>query len=254
MTTWGSPPPTAAAPIKPSGLWYIVGGALVALGGLVVPAALVGYAFFGLITALEDFDRVPADTGGTVTLESGPHTLYAAGSGVDGSTVITTDAVTVTGPDGDTEVLSRAAGDDSPLALGTDVYLPQLSFVASEAGAYELRPVEGADIPQEVDDLVVGDSLEQMVEDRIPWFLAAGLIALVGGGAGLVIVILTGVRRGRAKRQRGAGPGPPADGPPQGWPGQPQPGGPPSWGPPPPVSPPQSEPQPEPRPEPPSAP
>jgi hypothetical protein len=243
MTAWGSPAPPAAAPIKPSGLWYIVGGTLLVVVGLIAPAVLGAYAFFGVITALEDFDRVPADTGGTITLESGPQTLYAAGSGVDRSTVLTTDSVRVTGPDGDTEVLSRAAGDENPLALGTDVYLPQLSFVASEPGAYEIRPVEGAGTPPEVEDLVVGDSLEQMVEDRVLWFLAAGLIALVGGGAGLVILILTGVRRGRAKRQRGAGPGPAAGGPPQGWEGQPQWGGQPSWGPPPPVSPQPAPPQ-----------
>lgn len=214
---FGVPPPsTGTAPVKPSGWWHVLGGVLMAvgvIGGIVILVVGVLRSF----SKVEDFDRVAVPGEGVVTLESGSYTVYhefpGAYDGVSGPRV----EVALTAPDGSDVDLGRYAADvtyEWDRYEGAALY----SFRADTDGDYQVS-VDGAG-----DAIAIGEGIGSELAGGLLGGLGFGFVAFVSG---LVIVIVTAVKRGRRKREQfygsyGSAPGPTWGAPPPG--GYPPPG------------------------------
>jgi hypothetical protein len=199
----------AATKLKPGIGGYLAGGAILG-AAIVVAVVLVILAVFDLFSSLDDLDRLPLDEATEVEVDIGTYDVYLVGGGVDASTSFGADDLLITDPDGDPRPV--VVRDDPPLATPEDVYAPRLTFDAPTDGTYTFAPGPDADRSTEIDALAIGPEAESLYEDLLPWFIAAGSVALIGGTIGTVLLIVTGVRRGKAKRAvRGwpAGPGGP---------------------------------------------
>jgi hypothetical protein len=207
MTSMLPAAPGAAAPkLKPGIGGYLIGGALVGVA-IIASGVLAFWGAFELIGAFDDFDRVAVDEPTTLTLDIGTYDVYLVGSGVDEGTDFTASDLRITDPNGETRpVLVRS---DPPVTTTEETYAPRLSFDAPTDGEYTFEPSPDADRSAEIDELAVGPDTEDLAEDLVPWFIGAGVVFLVGSVAGGVLMIVTGVRRGKAKRAaRAWSPGP----------------------------------------------
>jgi hypothetical protein len=204
--------PGAAAPkLKPGIGGYLIGGALIGVA-IIAAGVLAFLGAFELINAFDDFDRVALDEPTELELDIGTYDVYLVGGGVDEDTELTASDLLITGPDGEQRpVLVR---NDPPITTTQDTYVSRLSFDAPTDGTYTFEPSAEAERSSELDELAVGPDTEDLGQEVVPWFIAAGAAFVVGGAAGTVLLIVTGVRRGRAKRAaRTWGPGPGPQGP-----------------------------------------
>lgn len=196
--------------LKPGIGGYLAGGAI--MGAALVGATVVAFmAFWGFLQAFDDFDRVSLDETTELVLDIGTYDVYLLGDGVGRGSVFGAEDLRITDPNGNQRAVVVRSED--PLALGSETYTPRLTFDAPVPGTYTFEPLAGADGAPEIDGLAVGPEIEDLFEDMLPWFLAAGALGLVGIGVGSILLIVTGVRRGKAKRAaRGwpPGAGPPA--------------------------------------------
>jgi hypothetical protein len=184
--------------IKPSAAWYVI-GVLLLLVSVIAPTVLtiVGVAeAFGKVT---DLQRVPVD-GGEVTLEAGDFTIYGEGPNADQFTSLSGADLEVIQPNGDPEDLSFS-GVDTTYDWDGNQGQALATFTADEAGAYQVGLVDGAD-PDNINELAVGPSISEFFADSLIYFILAGVIGLVAFVIGLILLIRTGVKRGKAKRQR----------------------------------------------------
>lgn len=223
------PGPVVDEPLRPRALWYWIGGGLIAAAGV---GAIVWFVvgFMAINDTVDGFERVPFPEGGTVTIEEpGDYVIYAEGF----RTTLSVTAATLTGPDGDeinTDFYSGSLTYDFGGRSGT----AQHTFTAAEAGDYEIESAGG--VSSDIVSYAVGESIGgDLVAALVGGFAIGGLGVLLGA----IILIVTGVRRSRAKRARRPmtppppsswGQAPPTWGP---QPQQPQPG----WGQPPPPDP-----------------
>ena len=211
-----SSPPTGERPkIKPGKGWYWVGGLLIA-GGLLGGAALGAAGVVNMVNSIEDFGRFKVEGGAgaaTVTFEKpGEYSIYyESESKVCGELGSTGDepceTVVVRGEDDPPAQLdiSITSGERS-LPIGPAERSLDYSFsgfsgteVATvdvdEAGAYSMvvetrREGEFA--------IALG---KDVVSTILPWLLGAVALAAVGLILGLIILIVTGVKRSRRKRE-----------------------------------------------------
>lgn len=211
-------PPDASVidePIRPRAVWYWV-GVLLILAGVGGAVAWFVLGFVSLDDTVDDFGRVAYPRGGSVSLdEPGEYVIYAEASGV---APVRPSGITVTGPDGDpvtTDVYSGSItydfGGRSGIAVST--------FSADQSGEYVVEA--SSTLPTAADALAVGPSI---AGDLLAAILGGFAIGAIGVLVGVVVLIVTGVRRSRARRDRR----PPT--PPASW-GQ----APPTWGSPPPI-------------------
>ncbi|CAN5891154.1 hypothetical protein BH23ACT2_BH23ACT2_02380 [soil metagenome] len=237
----------AIAP-KRSGKGFWVGGVLLVVAVVVV----VGGIAFG-VKQIDDvvggLARVPVSTGGTVELDRGTHRVFLEGPGADEG--FGGVPFTVVGPDG------------TDLRLQTDPVSETYSYEGRDGrklGRIEVTSPGTHEVVTGGSGLLGASGENLAFGRRGP--VGAGLVPILGGVfgggalgvAGVVVLIVTGVRRGRQRRMEVAGYaaatwGPPgfapaahpypAGGiagswaPPPGPPG----GSPPGWSPPPPAGP-----------------
>jgi hypothetical protein len=192
--------PVEQEKIKPSAFWYLIGSLLLA-AGVVAPTILTVIGIVNAYDRLIDVDRVPIDTGGEITLEEGDYTVYVEGPGVNQFTAFSSGDVEIVGPSGEPEDLSFVSGEFTYNVNGRDG-VAKLTFEAEEAGTYEINPIESASRSSNITSIVIGPGFGELLGKSLPYFLAAGLIGLVGVVLGLIILIVTGVKRGKQKRQR----------------------------------------------------
>jgi hypothetical protein len=221
----------AAAPagrsVSSAGYW-IGGGILVVGCGIAIVWFVI--TIVGLVDAPNDFDRIAIPGQEVVTLDDGDWVIYYE-QDVRRSRSYGYPSVDVTGPDGRSISVEYASDSYSYNVNGNDgeaLY----EFHASSPGAYtiEATPIGEPGAPA-VDRIAIGRPIFDGSQiGGILGSLALGAVAFL---AGLVILIVTIVRRGRAKRRPamayGAAPygGPPPYG---GAPyGGPQPGGAPGY-------------------------
>jgi hypothetical protein len=206
-------PPTGPViddPLRPRALWYWIGGGLIAATTIGAVVWLVT-GILGVDDKVDGFERVPAAEGGTITIDDpGDYVIYAEGP----QTTFGVSDITVTDPDGD-EVQTSLYGGSLTYDFGGRSGSAQETFTADEAGDYEI----------ETDGLASGNAESLAVGDSIGGDLVSAIVGgFVIGGLGLVIgaivLIVTGVRRSKAKKERQ----PPA--PPSAWGQAPQ-----TWGP-----------------------
>ena len=185
-------------PIRPSAAWYVVGGVLALLGlagGLVI--GILGVA--RVLDEPEDFQRVDAPGEGSVTFdEPGGYVLYLEAPGhVTPTGRLATDDVALT-PDRPNGLPLQMQPYDSRLTYehGNRAGKADLTFEVTEPGRYRL---EVAEVPDQVTTVAVGESFASGLAIPILLGLAVGAGGLLIGGA---VMLSTGIRRGRVKRDR----------------------------------------------------
>jgi hypothetical protein len=204
--------PVIDDPIRPRALWYWVGG------GLIVATTIGAIAWFTVgLMSLDDrvngFERVPFPEGGTITIdEAGDYVIYAEGS----LTTLSAPGVAVTDPEGD-EVATAFYGGSLTYDFGGRSGSALLTFTADQAGDYQIEP-DTSDSSGVV-SYAVGQSIGgDLVSAIVGGFAIGGLGVVIGA----VVLIVTGIRRSRVKRERR----PPMLTPPSSWGQAPQ-----TWGP-----------------------
>lgn len=241
MTGWAPSPggPVTPPRIRPGSGGYVLGGILLAvavIGGIVI----LSVTLVRSLDKVEDFERVSVPGQGTVEItDTGGYTLYHEFPGAasndttfgDRSSLCYYEEVTLTDPNGQVVALSCYSTNvdyDRNGREGVALY----SFDADVAGTYT---VESSELTGTV---AVGRGISEGIFGGVLFGVLFGLVLFI---VGVALIIVTAVRRGKAKRAAG----PPLP-PPGGWS---PPGGPGGWGAPPPgAGPPPSPPQPGPAP------
>ncbi|HEX2578462.1 MAG TPA: hypothetical protein VHK88_19105 [Aquihabitans sp.] len=206
---------------KPGRIGFWVGGALIAIG-FVFGAILLVDGVRSMADTVEGYQRVPLPEGGAVLLdEPGTYRVYFEADGADEGAG-SPGAVTILDPSGERLMLEADAIDET-YALSGFTGRKIGSFRAAVAGRYELRTVltDGGGAGSSRAALAVGRRSSTGSVLTILGGVFGGLAILA---VGVVVLIVSGVRRGRANAARYAG------APMPGW-GEPV-GGPPGWGPP----------------------
>jgi hypothetical protein len=221
-------PPTADvddSPLRPSTAWYWVGVLLMVggiVGGIVFGVTRVSDAF----GKVDDFPRVAVPGRADIDLDAGGYTIFHEYPGAsDAYGFSFTPTVAITGPDGSLVDLDSYAGSESYNLSGHEGRAVW-TFDAPVDGSYRVE-VRGE--PEPFEEIAIGTSyVGQMLLGIFGGIALAGLGVLIGG----VLMIVIGVKRGRARRARQP---PPAFPPPGAYPGAvPAMAGAPTWAAPPP--------------------
>jgi hypothetical protein len=208
-TTYAPAPPTSApaGKIKPSAAWYWIGAILIFLG----IAGAAGLITTGLVSTSRTVDRfgrfvwngVPQpltfEKGGTYTV------YYEHDSKVDGVRYQTPEGLknsinmSFTPAGGGQPILLRPSNDTASFSFSGRVGQSIGKVTIPEGGTYIAEvQVTGYDGP-----IVI--AIGKGVLGKLIGFVLGGLaIGAVGFVSGLVILIVTGVKRGKRKRQRRA--------------------------------------------------
>jgi hypothetical protein len=192
------------APIKPGKKWYVIGALLIALGiGGGVALGVVG--FVSVTRTVDHFARFDVKGGGTVATlrmpQGGEYVVYYERRG--NATLAASDIpqgldVTMAGPDGrqvpfvlDRREFSFSVNERTGISVGR--------LTVPTAGSYKLTAKATGN---ETFTLAVGKG----VGKRLVSYILGGLaLAIAGFGAGLSTLIVTGVKRGRRKREAALG-------------------------------------------------
>lgn len=224
----GPPRPGEPARIRPGAGWFVFGGILMAVA-VIGSIGIMAVSAVNVFSKVDDFERVGVPGQGPVEITStGSYTIYHEFRGADDvRSPSSVDDLELVSPSGATVPLQRYDGTIS-YATGNREGVALRSFRAEETGTYQLssESLTGT--------LAVGEGLGSGLVAAVVFGIVFGLAFFV---AGLVIIIVTAVRRGKSKRAMG-----PRLPPPGGWgPPPPPPPGPGGWGAPPPgpVAPPQ---------------
>jgi hypothetical protein len=211
-----SPPPAGGRPkIKPGKGWYWVGALLIA-GGLLGGAALGVAGVLNLRNSIEDFGRFKVEDGtgaATVTFEKpGEYSIYYESESKVCADLSATPAESC-------ETVAVRGEDDPPAQLDISITSGDRSLPigpAENSLDYSFSGFTGTEVATvDVDE---AGSYSMVVETRregefaialgkdvvatvLPWVLGAMALAAVGLILGLIILIVTGVKRRRRKRE-----------------------------------------------------
>lgn len=169
---------------------YWLGGGLVAAGVLGAVAWFVG-SLMSISDEVDGFQRVPLPGQGTVQLEARKYVLYYEGSGAGESV-----------PAFSVDMADRAGaplriadyGGSLTYAFSGHEGSAQGTVTPTRAGPYTVRATGGGRIGE---SLAFGRSITWPILRGILGTLAIGLVLV---GAGITILVITGIRRSRAKR------------------------------------------------------
>ena len=241
------PPAVGAGEVRPPVWWFVVAGGL-ALAGIAGAVALWVTGVMRLTDRVDDFSRIGVPGSGEVTIDDpGGYSIYHEYAGAYSDRYESPPGVTVTDPAGndvDLRPYTSSVTYDFGGHEGEGIY----TFDVEQTGTYHVETTGNS-----TSTVAVGRGIGRGLVSSIVGGFVIGAIGVIGG---IVLAIVTGVRRGRSRRMINAarwgqmGPlGPPGPGAPGGWgapPGagwnqgwnQPPPGwgqpGPPQPGPPPP--------------------
>ena len=188
-----TPGPFVQGPLRPRTYWFWIGGLTIAAAVAVAVFWFVS-GILGLIDAVDDLERVPFDRGGTVVLdEAGGYVVYAEGDFVSVQPGL---RILVVGPDGQS-VRTAAYGGSLTYNFGGHNGTAVATFNAPAPGAYEVAIAEiGSGFAEE---LAVGPSFAgDLVRTLVGGFVIGGVGVLLG----VAIIVVTAVRRSRARRGR----------------------------------------------------
>ena len=212
--------------VRPRGWWYGVGGGLIGLG---VAAAIVVFVlafqrpleeFRELSDQIDAMERFPVPGEAVVTLDQpGEYVVYAEGDGIApigrvGATSVTVESTT---PDSRPLIL-RSVGIDETYDFGGHAGRSALEFTVDKPGDYR---VTVGQVPASVTGVAVGPPVDLFaaigsifVVIFVP-FAVGGVFVL----AGVIVLVVTGVRRTSSTRRVRTAANPPAA-----WGGAPAPG------------------------------
>lgn len=229
---------------KRSGKGFWIGGLLIG-AGILLGIGGVAFGVKQINDVVNGLQRVPAVSGGTVELGEGTYQVFLEGPGADDA--FGGGAFTVVGPDG-TDLSLRPDRVRETYDFGGRSGRKLGRIEVTSPGTHQVA-AGGSPTSSSADDLAFGR--------RGP--VRAGLVPILGGVlggvalgiAGVIVLIVTGVRRGRQRRMEAnyapaggwgypgpqTAPGyPPPGGTPGTWSPPPSSGSPPGWSPPPPPS------------------
>lgn len=188
--------PEGAGRLRPSAAWYVLGtGALFA--GLAAAITIVIVAVFGIFTAIGEYQRVEIPGPATIEVdEPGEQIIFVEDTRELGAFLGSGPAIEVYDPDGD---LLRLRGSWATQSYTHDGYhgTETNRFTAAEPGQYRVEVASAEALPTTA-RLAIGPSAFDGIPGRIVLAVLAGLGGLV---VGLVVVVVTAVRRGRDKRR-----------------------------------------------------
>jgi hypothetical protein len=188
--------PSTANPVSPAGYW--IGGAILVVG---CTAAIVWFVvvIVGLVNAPDDFDRMSVPGSTVVTLGEGDWMIYQEYPGANSGTYLQPPAVDVTGPSGRSVGL-RTVSSDQTYSTGSYEGVALYEFEADIAGAYTVEATTVGE-PGRFgrQSLAVGRPLFDFSSvGGILGSLALGAVSFL---VGLVVLIVTIVRRSKARRR-----------------------------------------------------
>ncbi len=197
-------PPTGTDPfapeIKPSVLWYWIGGLLLVAG--VIGGVVWGVVGFSrMMDQIEDFQRVHVPGSGEVFIDDpGGYTIYHEYEGAATSSWRQAPDVEITDPSG-SPVFVESYGPNASLTYdyeheGVAVY----TFDAPTTGTYEVETHGELDLGWD-QQIAIGRSFTGTLAAAILGALAIGAIGVLSG---TILLIVTAVRRGSAKRKSAA--------------------------------------------------
>lgn len=222
----GTPAAVAGKAVSPAGYWIGAAILLLGCGGAIIWFAVV---IVGLVNAPEDFDRVRVPGSTVLTLDDGDWMIYQEFPGANSGGYLMPPSIFVTGPSG-RDISLRTVTTNYNYSIGSHDGVALYEFTAPTAGAYTIEATTvGEPTRAGSQTVAVGRPLFDVSDvGGILGSIALGAISFL---VGLVILIVTIVRRGRARRrlQPAMAPygGPPYGGPPYGGPPSypPAPGG-----------------------------
>jgi hypothetical protein len=178
----------------PSKKGYWIGGAIIVVAGLIA-IAWFGLGFSRFSDRVEDFQRVPANGSGEVTLDdAGGYVIYFEGPGASDGDVPAGQAQ-LTPVDGGDPVPLESYESDFTYDISGRSGLAVLTVDIEQPGTYLLESeVEGDG------ELAVGKSVANTLVTSVVGALAVGGLGFV---TGVVVLIVTAVRR-RGSRTRNA--------------------------------------------------
>lgn len=182
-----------------AGIW--IGVACIAIG-MVVGIVLLVTGVFTLVGGVDDMQRVSVTTGGTVEIDDpGRISVYAERTALGDPAFGFQPSieVQVTRPDGSVVGLSGTSYSQSYNWNDKEGFLLG-RFDADEAGTYRLDAVAG-DGNGSYDTLAVGDPFDESGLGGILGGVAVGGLSVL---VGIVLIIVSAVRRSRARRERDA--------------------------------------------------
>ena len=211
MTTTVQPPvlptPTSAPRrVSTAGYW---------IGSLITAAAVIGAICWALVAFLDyqhTLDRYPRMTvPGFATVQvndTATRVLYYESPRGTTTPALIDLALTVTGPSGTTVPVTAYGHDirydvpryDGHLVPHYDGRIGHAvaQFHPDQAGVYQIRSAATAGVTGTV---AIG---RDFVWDVLPHAIGAGALFLLGGAAGVSLIVVTGVRRGNARRHPSA--------------------------------------------------
>lgn len=203
---YAPPAPLPPAPpghrVRPPLWWFAVAGGL-ALAGVVGAVVLWVVGVMRLTDTVDSFSRVEVPGTAEVAIdEPGGYSIYHERPGIDDGLVRSAPGVTVTAPSGDEVTLRRYTGRvtyDFGGHEGRGLY----TFRAEEAGTYTVTTTG-----ESISEIAVGPGLGRGIVAWVAGGFAVGAVGVLGG---IVLAIVTGVRRSRNRRLLVAA------GPPGGW-------------------------------------
>ncbi len=179
----------------PSAFGYILGAIFIVLG-------VAGGIVWGVVNfvdfqdAIDDFERVPVGQVGTVDLDEGEYVVYAErGGGEALSAFLSEVRMRPAGQEGAEEIEFEEYEAEFTYEFGGRVGRAQQTFEIEDAGEYQVRV---SDVGSTATTAAFGPSV---ASDLVAAILGAFVIAGIGIVVGVVLLIVTGVRR-RKWRQR----------------------------------------------------
>lgn len=183
---YGAPPPASPgqpvdkSAIRPKARWYWIGGGIIALG--VIAAIAFGVlGFIGIADKVDDFARVSPGSD-TVRIDStGEYVIYSE----TGSFFVSVEVVS---PDGDPVPTSRYLTDLN-YSFGGNSGNAVATFDADDTGRYTITTDS---------DVAIGTSIAgDLVRTILIPFVIGGLGFLIG----LIVIIVTAVKRSGSKKR-----------------------------------------------------
>lgn len=185
-----------AAPERGPGVAGYVIGTLLIIAGIVGGIVWGATKIVALQDTIDDFDRAPVDEVRTFDLDEGDYVVYGERGGGEAISATLADFhIRPEGEEGgDLEVeryVTEFTFDDGNRPLRAE-----FTFEIDDAGSYE---IQGDSVPGGATTVAVGPSV---AGDLVSAVVGAIVIVGIGVVAGIVLLIVTGVRR-RRFRQRG---------------------------------------------------
>lgn len=181
---------------RPSSLGFWLGGLLIA-GGIIGGIVWIVTGLSGFSDAIDDFERVPVGQIGTVELEEGDYIVYAErGGGLPQSNFIDGIRMRPAGEGEGDEIEFEDYESEFTYDFGGRAGRAQLTFAIDEGGEYQVRVDDGPGTTATT--AAFGPSVAgELVSAIVGLFVIAGIGILLG----IVLIVVTAIRRRKYRRR-----------------------------------------------------